>query len=193
MSCEKYQERLLSFIESGKIDSMPGELEEHLRGCSGCRSEYNELKELFGFLDRDRERDTYDSRLDTLVVDINERLDKQSKLVRLNPGAVYSFIGAVAAALFIMLFGMTQQKYFSEDIYYTDYYNGSSIVEYADEAGLGDELLDEMYSSIDEQSIEQIEEYWIENTDYSNVIENLDEDYIRAIKTAIEQEYKNVS
>jgi len=50
MNCEKYKDYIMKHMDKTITETEQIELDEHLKRCSECRLEYDELKTLYRFL-----------------------------------------------------------------------------------------------------------------------------------------------
>ncbi|PJA29944.1 MAG: hypothetical protein CO189_01015 [candidate division Zixibacteria bacterium CG_4_9_14_3_um_filter_46_8] len=193
MNCRKCQEYAIYIIERGvPVDIFP-EVMEHLRTCSSCESEFQATKNLFGMLATDRLREIHDSCLDGIVVDINHRLDAQSKSIGFNPRYVFSLATALAASILIVIWGSYSTSVKSPENYYANYYDQLSVQELLETVGAEGGLKGAWYLQYDNLSINEFERYFMENSDYKTIMTALDQNEIEYIRTRIDKEMKGVS
>ena len=194
MGCEKFREYFIELLESGGSLDLHPEVRSHLDKCSDCRSEYEELSKLFGILEKDRLRDSDDSRLDNIVIDINRRIDADRKIIRFNPRYVFSFVSAVAAAMLILFIGSTYR--FPVDLndgYFTGYPDEALLSRVLKYSGVESDLEGTLYSAYNDQAIEELELYWYENAGYIDLIDYLDKDELHSIRIQLKEELNDIS
>ncbi len=194
MKCEDYQVRLLEFTESGAdINSYP-EIGKHIETCENCRIEFNEMKALFGIMERDKTREFEDARLANLVVDVNRQIDNTEKTFRFNPKYFFSIVTATAAAVLILLMGTADfTDTISIDNGYTYIYDDFTVSQLVELEYVTGDLMGELYSDIDSESLTELEDYYLENYDYQNILSGLDNGELEYISTEIDRKMKNIS
>ncbi|MCP4633992.1 MAG: hypothetical protein GY855_13790 [candidate division Zixibacteria bacterium] len=194
MECTKCQETIIEFMECGNsVDSFP-ELSEHLKTCLDCRSEYDSIKGLFGILEHDRIRDIDDFRLNNIVVDINKKIESEKNLFRFKPQLINSFITALAAVLLIVIMGnWNNQNNGNGFDYLTEYMNELSVDEMIASGAIDTDNYGGLFTSMDEQSLNTLEDYWLEDSEYSTLLNQLDKTELEYIKLQLEEEKSNIS
>ncbi|MBD3232941.1 MAG: hypothetical protein GF315_04380 [candidate division Zixibacteria bacterium] len=194
MKCEDYKEKLLEIAENGADISSYPEVSKHIETCGDCRREFDELKALFGIMEKDKAREYEDTRLDSLVVDVNQRINNEEKTVRFDPKYFFSILTATAAAILILVMGTVN---FTDTIPinngYTYIYDDLTVSQLVEMEYVTDDLVGELYSEIDNESLTELEDYYLENYDYQNILSDLDDDELEYINTEITEKMKNIS
>jgi hypothetical protein len=195
MNCERCREYLTELIEQGSgIDSRP-EIRSHIEECPDCKRDYREMMALFNFLEPDRRRNIDDPRLDNIVIDINERLDSSRKVSRFDFSFVYSAAVAAVAAVLIIIIGsggiINMES--NDNRYMTGYYDDSTLVEMVAGGYSGTEIMGMLYSSMNEKLLDELEDYWIENADYSKIIDLMSDSELKYMKSRIDEQMNDIS
>lgn len=195
MNCERCREYLIELIEQGSgIDSRP-EIRSHIEDCPDCKRDYREMMALFNFLEPDRRRDIDDPRLDNIAVDINESLDSSRKASRFDLSFVYSVAAAAVAAVLIIIIGSGGiiNTEINDNRYMTGYYDDSTLVEMLADGYSGPEIMGMLYSSMNEELLDELEDYWIENANYSKIIDLMSNSELKYMKSRIDEQMKDIS